>query len=225
MYIYKTTNLLNGKIYVGQHYGKRKNYIGSGKLLKEAVKKYGRENFINEILEYCDMKDLNNKERYWIKKLDSTNPEIGYNLSVGGTGLDAETAKKCSIGKNFSEKHKKNISKNHADVSGENNPMYGKTHNESTKKKIKEKQQEWMENGGYTEEQIEKMKIRSSGRNNPNYNPTPVLQYDLENNFIKEWKDLYSLKEFGYDSKSISSVCRNIRKTANGYKWKFKTKY
>jgi group I intron endonuclease len=219
MYIYKTTNLLNGKIYVGFHNGKRKNYFGSGTLLTKEIKEHGKENFINEILEYCDEKEYNIKEKYWIKKLDATNPDIGYNISLGGSGVDPKTSREKALGRKF------NISKNHADFSGKNNPMYGKTHTEESMNKTRQKIKEWMEMGGYTEEQIEKMRVHSSGRNNPNYNPTPVLQYDLENNLIKEWKDLYSLKIEGFNSKLISRVCRGQRKTAFGYKWKFKIRW
>lgn len=59
-------------------------------------------------------------------------------------------------------------------------------------------------------------------RNNPNYNSTPVLQYDLQGNFIKEWDDLIILKESGFQPKYISSVCRGKRKFSQGFLWKFK---
>jgi hypothetical protein len=54
--IYKTTNLINGKFYIGKHQTKNLNddYIGSGKLLIRAVKKHGIENFHKEILFICE---------------------------------------------------------------------------------------------------------------------------------------------------------------------------
>jgi group I intron endonuclease len=82
--IYKTTNLLNGKIYVGQDKYNRRSYYGSGKILKQSIKKYGKYNFQKEILEYCSLEVLNDREIFWIKELDATNPEIGYNLTTGG---------------------------------------------------------------------------------------------------------------------------------------------
>ena len=57
-YIYKTTNLINGKIYIGQHKSSSfdTNYYGSGKLLIKALKKYGKENFKIELIEGCSLK-------------------------------------------------------------------------------------------------------------------------------------------------------------------------
>jgi group I intron endonuclease len=89
-YIYKTTNLINGKIYIGQHCVNKRpeidDYLGSGNYLKRAIKKYGKENFKREILEFClpCVNHINFKEQYWIKELNSTDKEIGYNVSKGG---------------------------------------------------------------------------------------------------------------------------------------------
>jgi len=60
------------------------------------------------------------------------------------------------------------------------------------------------------------------GRKNCKHNPTPIIQYDLQGNFIKEWQDLFSLRELGYRASDITAVCRGNRKTCVGYKWKFK---
>ena len=87
-YIYKTTNLLNGKIYIGQHKNSdyKPKYLGSGKLIKAAINKYGIENFSNEIICSCETKeDMCNKEIYWINKYQSfPKTGIGYNLTPGG---------------------------------------------------------------------------------------------------------------------------------------------
>ena len=53
MVIYKTTNLLNGKIYIGKDKRNDRKYLGSGKILRQAVSKYGLRNFSKEILEEC----------------------------------------------------------------------------------------------------------------------------------------------------------------------------
>jgi group I intron endonuclease len=127
--IYKTTNLITGKIYVGQHYTSADDgYLGSGLLIKKAIKKYGKEIFIRETLEYCDSKDIDNREIYWISLLESDNEYVGYNISKGGIG-------KITI----SDKTKLRMSDNHADVSGENNPNYGNKWNDIQRKSLSDK--------------------------------------------------------------------------------------
>lgn len=134
MIIYKTTNLINGKIYIGQDSKNNPKYLGSGIALNNAIKKYGKENFKKEILEHCvDKKGMDEKERYWISELDSRNKNIGYNITKGGDGCLGCSNK----GIIFTKTHKENISKNHHDVSGENNPMFGKTHTDAVKLKLK----------------------------------------------------------------------------------------
>ena len=89
MIIYKTTNLITGKFYVGKDSKNLPNYLGSGVLLNAAIKKYGRDNFIKEILESVhNIEELDSREIYWINKLNSTDRHTGYNLTNGGTGGD-----------------------------------------------------------------------------------------------------------------------------------------
>lgn len=86
-YIYKTTNTVNNKIYVGQHHAAEYDgrYIGSGAILHKAVDKYGREKFINEMLEACNTEEeLHKKEEYWITTLNARDQKIGYNIAKGG---------------------------------------------------------------------------------------------------------------------------------------------
>lgn len=89
MQIYKITNLINGKIYIGKDTISDKNYYGSGLLIKRSINKHGIENFKKEILEECNNNDeLCIREKYWIEKYNSTNSQIGYNISKGGDGGD-----------------------------------------------------------------------------------------------------------------------------------------
>lgn len=156
-YIYKTTNLINGKIYIGQHKSNKfdANYYGSGKSFYSAFKKYGKENFKVEILEWCETLEITNtQEKYWIEFYNSQNKEIGYNITDGGEGvsgfhLSEESRKKISktktgkksnrIYKPLSEetKHKIGIGlKKHFET--HDNPRKGVHLSESTKEKLRQ---------------------------------------------------------------------------------------
>lgn len=101
-YIYKTTNKVNNKIYIGQKKSKvflKNDYLGSGFLLNRAVKKYGKECFDVELLEWCfDKKSLDETEKYYIKEMMSSDNNIGYNVAEGGQGgnLGEKVNKKIS---------------------------------------------------------------------------------------------------------------------------------
>lgn len=86
--IYKVTNKINGKIYIGSHKTSNLNdgYMGSGKYLNYAFQKYGLENFIKEILFIFD-----NPEDMYAKEADIVNEAFlaeqnTYNLKKGGFG-------------------------------------------------------------------------------------------------------------------------------------------
>lgn len=97
--IYKITNLINNKIYIG--YTKKSleerfamhchaNIYHNKMLIVKAIKKYGKENFKIELLEESEDDKYIHKERevYWINKLDAKNPKVGYNIAFGGDGGD-----------------------------------------------------------------------------------------------------------------------------------------
>lgn len=87
-YIYETTNLVNGKKYIGQHKSNKFDnwYLGSGVILKKAIKKYGKENFRTRIIEKINTNkdDLNNREIYWIEYYNAVKSKKYYNNSCGG---------------------------------------------------------------------------------------------------------------------------------------------
>lgn len=89
-YIYKTTNLINNKIYIGQKRSDtflEEKYLGSGHMLQKAVHKYGKDNFKVELLDYAETKnELDQLEIYYIDLYNSTNVNIGYNIAKGGQG-------------------------------------------------------------------------------------------------------------------------------------------
>jgi len=135
--IYKITNLLNDKIYVGkQSYNTEveyNNYFGGGKIIIRALKKHGVENFKKEILWFCS----SSKGAYILESLivnyEFILREDTYNLVPGGRG---------GTGKKHTDITKKKLSKA---TSGKNNPMYNtlggfinKKHSSATKKKMSE---------------------------------------------------------------------------------------
>lgn len=125
--IYRITNLINGKIYVGQTKQILKERFQqhclskNNMLISRAIKKYGKENFKIEILETCiNLEELNNSEIKWIKDLNSLNPN-GYNVLEGGRNAKLPE-----------EMLKQKTDK----ISGKNNYLYGKKHSEETLKKM-----------------------------------------------------------------------------------------
>lgn len=108
MIVYKTTNIVNGKIYMGKDTKDDPNYLGSGTYLRNAIKKYGRENFKKETIERCETNEqLCKREIYWIKELDARNTSIRYNISLGGDGWDSQSASIAASLSNSSEKSSK----------------------------------------------------------------------------------------------------------------------
>ena len=206
--IYKITNVLNNKIYIGKHKTDNINdeYMGSGKILFEALKKYGLNNFKKEILFECkNEEEMNQKEKElvneeFVKRVDT------YNIKTGGEGgwdyccnnhkLQSIKAKDnwikygknhpCIIGskkfwtsmtqKEYSE-YTKRISNGIKEYyKTHENPMKGKHLTEETKKKI-----------------AIKNSIRQKGNLNSNYGHCWIYNDELKQNknIKKEFLDQF----------------------------------
>ena len=95
-YIYLTTNLINDKKYIGKHKSEfyDDKYYGSGKILLQAISKYGIENFTNEILYEADcVEELNKKEKEYISLYREKYGKQMYNIASGGDGGDTYSSK------------------------------------------------------------------------------------------------------------------------------------
>jgi len=170
MIIYKITNQINGKIYIGKtessiekrlkgHHESAKR--GSKYYFHSAIRKHGIENFIIEEIDSAeDSTRLLQLEQFYIKRENSIDPQVGYNMTLGGLGTAGykhteETKKKLSeakigeknhmfgktgeahhnYGKELSDETKMKLS---AALSGENNKLYGIPRSEKDKQAIRE---------------------------------------------------------------------------------------
>lgn len=132
--VYIIKNKSNGKLYVGksisikrrwyQHKYELKDNIHFNDHLQNSWNKYTEENFSFEVLEECKPEELNDLEKYYIKKYDSMNPEYGYNLESGGSAQK--------------QVRKETRTKHSEATKGDNNPMYGKHHTDGAIEKISE---------------------------------------------------------------------------------------
>lgn len=167
-YIYRTTNLIDGRMYIGKKKSDKflnTKYLGSGKILKQAVEAYGAENFKVEMLCECNSKEeLNEMEIYYIKFYYAQTSDKYYNICKGG---EAGPGGPRFKGHKHTEETKKHMSEmrsgeNNANYgnrwkqsdelralhskisSGSGNGMYGKKHSEETKHIIGEKNRKSM---------------------------------------------------------------------------------
>lgn len=191
MIIYRVTNMVNGKQYIGQTTRtleqRWKEHCSNGSkctYLHNAIVKYGKENFKVEQIDIAlDQEELDYKERQYINIYHTLVPN-GYNLDTGGGN-----------GKQLSEVTCYKISENHANVSGENNPMFGKKRPEvGLKNKL----------------------TKSKAVNQFTIDGIFVAQYPS----IREAE-----RQTGIDNRWISGVCKGKYgfKTAGGYLWEYAT--
>lgn len=205
MYIYKITNKINGKIYIGQTVGTVQNrfneHCRSSKCstpIDKAIKKYGKYNFSVEILEETDNIDtLNELEIKYIAEYNSTDMSIGYNLCKGGMGTVGYHHRPDSCAK---------MTQSRIGIfAGEKNPFYGKHHTEeqrakwSAERKGRHLTDEWKANVGKSQWK-------------------PVINITTGERFesVKAAGEYY-----GISPNHISYTCRGKQKTCRGYKFMY----
>ena len=205
--IYLHRNKINGKVYIGQTCQKPKKRWNYGHGYKNcprfysAIVSYGWNNFEHIILENNLTSDeANEKEQYYIKKYNSQNPDLGYNLTEGGSSL--------------SEYWK---TPEHRELQSQNRKLYFKEHPD---KKI--------ENDRYLKEISQKSAKRRSEKMKENYANQGGLFHlnETRKKSIKcvETNEIFTSlseasKKYNISVGNISSVIHGKRKSAGGYHW------
>lgn len=202
-YIYLTTNLINNKKYIGQRKWNKietirnDKYIGSGKILKQAIKKYGKSNFIKEILFICNSKEeLGKCEQLYILEYNAIEDYNFYNIHEGGYGGNTRIAyseeemdafrkkmKTARVGYHHSEETKKKISES---SKGENNANHLSKLTNEQRKEMSERfsgEKNPMYGKKLSKEHIQKLKDSHNGKFN----------YNLGKQMSKEQKDKISI--------------------------------
>jgi group I intron endonuclease len=218
MVIYLTTNLINNKKYIGKDINNNPKYLGSGSVLKKAIKKYGKANFKKEILEYCLSKEeLWEKEEYWLNFFNAESDPLFYNRTnkaYGNSGQTLEGKEKISQARKGwipSDETKKRMSEGRKGHKMYNNEWRLKIKNALTGIKR-------------TDETKHKQSEIKKGK--PSKSKKPVLQYDKQGNFLKEYPSVTEAAK-ALNKKSgavITEVCnmKKNRKSIFGYVWRYK---
>lgn len=235
--IYCWRNVVTNKRYIGQSQNllKRKNQFihfnnrYGGKLINDVRKHYNDTWYWDyEVLEYCCVDKLNEREEYYINLFDSTNREKGYNLTIGGDGcigyVFTEEAKKAvSRGLKlhhhvWTDEEKRIFSENQR---GEKNHMWGKHKNEDEKQKQRERML-GENNPFYGKHHTDESKQLISTKNSK-----PIYQIDkFSYEIIREWKSACEAsKELGIGRKNINECCLGRGNSAGGFKWIYKSDY
>ncbi len=239
--IYKITNKINGKCYIGQSVDieRRLNEHKNCKVDKpiyRAFKKYGIDNFTFEILEECSQEELNEKEIYYINFYNSTTDGNGYNLEHGGEFKDivlCEEAKKKqskSFKETISKMPKEDFEKWHKKIGAKHK---GKTVSQEQREKISKTLKEYFKNEEYRKKLSEKhkgkvlslstrLKLSMAKQEQMKEYAKKVLQYDLNGNLIAEYDSLQEAsKKTGFCISGIGNCCNGKAHTCNGFKWKY----
>lgn len=238
-FIYITTNLINGMRYIGQKKFNKdwKHYLGSGKYFRNAIKKYGCENFKRYIVDIAYSEDeLNQKEQQWIKNYNAVESKDFYNIGDGGngnplSGLSEEKMKErnkkiseSSKGKKMSEESKRKMSGSKKGIPKTEEfkqKLKNRIITEETKAKMSKTRKEkysiekhHMNGKKLSEETKQKMSI-------------PIVQLSKDGCFfIAEYIGITEAhKQTNINLGHINSVCRGKRKTAGGFHWMYKTDY
>jgi group I intron endonuclease len=205
----------SSKIYIGQSINieKRKSqYIGLNKScigpkLYNSLIKYGWEAHIHEILEECSIEYLNEREIFYKQQIVN---KYGWEVTLfceiydsGGGPKSNKTKQKQSIS------HKIHLSKPEIKEKRKINCKIA-----ANKPGVQEKA---VANTDWRKRELNRILSMDYSKLKK-----PVLQYDINGNFIKEWNGFIDIKlELNYDQSTIRKCCKNRQKTAYGFVWKY----
>lgn len=238
--IYIHVNKTNGKMYVGQtsttpeeRWKSGNGYIGN-RYFYNAIQKYGWHGFEHiVVMKDLSLEDANKYEDMLIKILRSNDKNYGYNIRCGGNNgeMSEESKRRISqskIGHVVTKEAREKISKNHADMSGKNNPMYGRHHSEETKEMIRLRNKSYERKGiKRSYETIQKMKENHkdfSGDKNPK--ARAVVQLTFNGEYVKTFSTIKEAAiSIGQHINNIVVCCQNHNRSAGGYKWRYADEY
>lgn len=236
-FVYCHTNKSNNKKYFGITKQRPKDRWDSGhgyrsnRYFWSAIKKYGWDNFEHEIVaENLTEQEAKDMEIQLISDHNTTNREIGYNITLGGESgngiiLSQEARQKISIankGHPTSKETRDKISKAHKGkigLRGRDSPNYGRKATEETKRLLSishSGEKHRLYGKSQPKETRDKIGVSKS---------IQVVQLDLNGNLIREWKSLTMAKEEGFQDSKISSCCKGKRFTHRNYVWMYKSEY
>lgn len=224
MIIYKITNLINGKCYVGQtrttlqERWKHHRHSHGCSAIHSALIKYGFDNFtIEEIDQANTQEELNQKEQYWIGKLNTLSPN-GYNLTTGG-----ESPNWCNESKMRMSESKKGTYPSEetrtllSEVKkGSKNSFYGRHHTEESKAKISKSklgQKPWITGKHWSDDDITKLRLGQKTCKKVRCVETGIV-YDSIRQAAKELNLYHS---------NISKALQGKNKTSGSYHWEYVT--
>ncbi|HFK1435009.1 TPA: NUMOD3 domain-containing DNA-binding protein [Bacillus cereus] len=236
MIIYKSTNTVNNKVYIGltaSKFEQRKRQHKYSALTANsmcafhlAIRKYGWDNFKWEIIDEAeDFEGLCEKEKYWISHYDSYG-SYGYNETKGGdNGFLGETHSKetrekisrANKGRIASEETRKKMSETRKLITGDKHHLYGKTgekcfnygkrHSDDAKSKMRNAKL-----GKYT------------GKDSPH--AVSIIQLTIDNELVAKHDSVKDASvSVGGKSPNIVKVCKGERKSAYGFKWMYEVEY
>ena len=233
-YLYKTTNLINNKFYVGMHSTNDLNdgYLGSGTHLRRSIRKYGKEKFVLVFLEFFDTREiLIEKEKELVDK-DFIKDPLCMNLRIGGTcapesnyGTKRSEASKLKMSQWVrTEEQCKKMSDNWWNSEKRNTQEWkdnlgkawiGKTHTDESKIKMSNSHK------GKFHSEESKIKMSKTAKGKISFTK-PVLQFDLNNNLIRKWDSASQANLLlGISNIGISRCCIGKRKSYKKFIWKF----